>query len=68
MNYGYLVILFFSMIICIGIVVMRHIVYDEEYDGEFSETIKMFFIIIDMFKDIAIIFCLLHFLLYGTLF
>lgn len=68
MNYGYLVILFFSMIICIGIFVMRYIVYDEEYDGEFSETIKMFFIIIDMFKDIAVIFCLLHFLLYGTLF
>ena len=68
MNYGYLVILFFSMIICIGIVVMRSIAYDTEYDGEFSETIKMFFIIIDMLKDVGVIFCLLHFLLYGTLF
>ena len=47
---------------------MRSIAYDTEYDGEFSETIKMFFIIIDMLKDVGVIFCLLHFLLYGTLF
>lgn len=68
MNYGYLVILFFSIIICMGIVVMRFIAYDTKYDGECSEITKMFFIIIDMLKDVGVIFCLLHFLLYGTLF
>lgn len=68
MNYSYLVILLFSLIICIGLGVAKFISYDGEYDGECTDMIKSLFCVIDLVKDFIVIFCLLHYLLYGSLF
>lgn len=68
MNYSYLVILLFSLIICIGLGIAKFISYDEEYDGVSTDMIKSLFCIIDLVKDFIVIFCLLHYLLYGSLF
>ena len=68
MDYSYLVILLFSLIICIGLGVAKFIAYDEEYDGECTDMIKSLFCVIDLVKDFIVIFCLLHYLLYGSLF
>lgn len=67
-NYSYLVILLFSLIICIGLGVAKFISYDGEYDGECTDMIKSLFCVIDLVKDFIVIFCLLHYLLYGSLF
>ena len=68
MNCGYLVILLFSLIICIGLGIAKFISYNGEYDGECNDMIKSLFCIIDLVKDFIVIFCLLHYLLYGSLF
>jgi hypothetical protein len=68
MNCGYLVILLFSLIICIGLGIAKFISYNGEYDGECTDMIKSLFCIIDLVKDFIVIFCLLHYLLYGSLF
>ena len=68
MDYSYLVILLFSLIICIGLGVAKFIAYDEEYDEECTDMIKSLFCVIDLVKDFIVIFCLLYYLLYGSLF
>ena len=56
MNYSYLVILLFSLIICIGLGIAKFISYDGEYDGEYTDMIKSLFCIIDLVKDFIVIF------------
>ena len=68
MDYSYVVILLFSLIICIGLGVAKFIAYDGEYDGECTDMIKSLFCVIDLVKDFIVIFCLLYYLLYGSLF
>ena len=68
MNYSYLIVLLFSLIIWVGLGMAKFISYNGEYDGECTGMIKSLFCVIDLVKDFIFIFCLLHYLLYGSLF
>lgn len=62
-----LIVLIISVIFAIAYMTGKFWVYDRCSESELSDGIKMFYILIDTFKDIAFLFCLLKFLLYGTL-
>ena len=68
MNYRYLVISLFSLIICIGLGIAKFISYDGEHDGQCIDMIKSLFCVIDLVEDFIVIFCLSHYLLYRSLF
>ena len=62
-----LIVLIISAIFAIAYMSGKFWVYDKCSESELSDVIKMLYILIDTFKDIAFLFCLLKFLLYGTL-
>lgn len=61
------IVLIISVIFAIAYMVGKFCVYDRCYETELNDAIRMLYILIDTFKDIAFLFCLLKFLLYGTL-
>ena len=61
------IILIISVIFAIAYMVGKFFAYDRCYETELNDAIRMLYILIDTFKDIVFLFCLLKFLLYGTL-
>ena len=62
-----LIVLIISVIFAIAYMTGKFLVYDRCSESDSSDALKILYILIDTFKDIAFLFCLLKFLLYGTL-
>ena len=60
------IVLIISVIFAIAYMAGKFWVYDKCSESDSSDALKMLYILIDTFKDIAFLFCLLKYLLYGT--
>ena len=61
------IVLIISVIFALAYMTGKYWVYDRCSESELSDHIKTLYILIDTSKDMVFLFCLLKFLLYGTL-
>ena len=57
-------VLLISAVISLAMLVLKFFIYNP--DNDFSETIRVWSIMVDVFKDIAIVAYVLYYMLYGV--
>lgn len=60
-----IIVLIISVIFAIAYMTGKFWVYDRCSESDSSDALKMLYILIDTFKDMVFLFCLLKYLLYG---
>lgn len=61
------IVLIISVIFALAYMTGKYWVYDRCSESELSDNIKTLYILIDTSKDMVFLFCLLKYLLYGTI-